>query len=350
MMYFELDDDKLTLFEKKVLDSDILSVDISPIPEGRTRARFMAIGCADRSVRLLSLDIDQCLSKISMQMLPATPVSVSLIEMKTDEKELFLNVGLDNGVLMKTSVDIITGALSDTRTRYLGNRSVSLFKVHNESMLLAISSKPWLGYIYMSKYYTVPLNCDSIDYASTFTSELCTNGIVAILDNNLMIFTVERLGDIFSQSIIPLRYTPRKIAINPDNNNIVIIESDHNVISKAEKDEYKKQIANQTNDDDYIKLDESIIGVPYIGDGKWGSCIRMLDPIENKLLDLIEFEGNEAAFSSCIMTFTNSTEMYLIVGTAKDMKLNPRSCSTASIVVFQFKENGNKIEFLHRVN
>ena len=54
---------------------------------------------------------------------------------------------------MKTSVDMITGALSDTRTRYLGKRPVSLFKVHDNSMLLALSSKPWLGYIYMSKYY-----------------------------------------------------------------------------------------------------------------------------------------------------------------------------------------------------
>jgi splicing factor 3B subunit 3 len=269
--------------------------------------------------------------------------------MKTDEKELFLNVGLDNGILMKTSVDIITGALSDTRTRYLGNRSVSLFKIQNNSMLLAISSKPWLGYIYMSKYYNVPLNSDSIDYASSFTSELCSNGIVAISDNNLVIISVENLGEIFSQLTIPLRYTPRKIAINPDNNNIVIIESDHNVISKAEKDEYKKIIAQQTNDEEYLKLNENIIGVPHIGEGKWGSCIRMLDPIEHKLLDLIEFEGNEAAFSSCIMTFSNSSEMYLIVGTAKDMKLNPRTSSTASIVVFQFKENGNKIEFLHRV-
>ena len=54
-MYFELDEDKLTLFEKKVIDSDVISIDIAPIQEGRTRARFMAVGCADRSVRLLSL-------------------------------------------------------------------------------------------------------------------------------------------------------------------------------------------------------------------------------------------------------------------------------------------------------
>ena len=251
---------------------------------------------------------------------------------------------------MKTSVDNITGALSDTRTRYLGKRSVSLFKVHNNSSILSVSSKLWLSYIFMSKHYTIPLNYESIDFASSFSSEQCLDGIVAISDNNLRIFYVERLGEIFNQTVLPLRYTPRKIVINPENNNILTIESDINVISKTEKEDFKKQIALKTDDDEYIKLSETQIGVPYI-EGKWASCIRMIDPYEHKLLDLIEFEGNEAAFSSCVMTFSNTVgELFLIVGTAKDMKLHPRSCTSASIIVFAFKENGNKIEFLHRVN
>jgi splicing factor 3B subunit 3 len=292
-------------------------------------------------------------------MLPAPPESLMMIEMgglssgiiSNDHPNLFLFVGLNNGVLMKTSVDPITGSLSDTRTRYLGSRSVSLFKtsVQGKAAVIASSSKPWLCYNYMGKYYCTNLNTDPVDYASSFSSEQCLEGIVAISENSLRIFSVERFGEIFNQTVIPLRYTPRRMVIHPDTNNIIIIESDQNVYSKREKDNIKKEIAEKSNDEEFLKLKEDQIGVPY-AEGRWASCIRMIEPYEHKILDLIEFEDNEAALSAYVMTFsTTPGEMFLIVGTAKDMKLHPRSFSQASIIVFAFREQGKKVEFLHRV-
>jgi len=360
IIYFELQGDKLEQIEKKVLDSEILSLHIGPIPEGRNKSKFLAVGCADNSIRILSLDIDQCLGKISIQMLPAPAESIIMLEMgglssgtvSNQTPNLFLFVGLNNGVLMKTSVDPITGSLSDTRTRYLGSRSVSLFKtsVQGKSAVIASSSKPWLCYNYMGKYYCTNLNTDPVDYASNFSSEQCLEGIVAISENSLRIFSVERLGENFNQTVVPLRYTPRKMVIHPDTNNIIIIESDQNSYSKREKDNIKKEIAEKSNDEEYLKLKEDQIGVPYAGEGRWASCIRMLEPYEYKILDLIEFEDNEAALSAYVMTFsTTPGEMFLIVGTAKEMKLHPRSFSQASIIVFAFREQGKKVEFLHRV-
>lgn len=321
-MYFELEDDKLNQIEKKVLDSDVISLDIGPIPEGRQRSKFLAVGCSDNYVRILSVDVDQCLTKISMQMLPGTPESVNLIELGNvgEVKQLYLNVGLNNGILMKTCVDSITGALSDIRTRYLGNKSVNIFKVtiQNSQAILASSSKPWLGYNFMNKYYTTILNNGVIDYASSFSSELCAEGIVALSGNALKIFSIERLGEVFNQTIVPLRYTPRKMIIHPENNNIITIETDQNVYPKAEKELIKKEISEKTNDKEYLKLSEEKIGVPVAGEGRWGSCIRMIEPYELKTLDLLELEENESAFSAVIMTFsTTPGEFYLIVGTAK---------------------------------
>ena len=42
---------------------------------------------------------------------------------------IFLNIGLQNGVLLRTVLDKVTGDLSDTRTRYLGSRPVKLFPI-----------------------------------------------------------------------------------------------------------------------------------------------------------------------------------------------------------------------------
>ena len=64
-----------------------------------------------------------------MQALPALPESLCLVEMGGGGREgegglgtvggLFLNIGLTNGVLLRTALDAITGDLSDTRTRWL---------------------------------------------------------------------------------------------------------------------------------------------------------------------------------------------------------------------------------------
>jgi splicing factor 3B subunit 3 len=303
-------------------------------------------------MKILSLDIEQCLSKITTLMLPAIPESLCFNEMGSDEKQLYLHIGLNIGVLMKTSVDNLTGMLSDNRTRYLGNTSVNLFKVkvQGNSSILAVSSKPWLAYTYMSKYNIVPLYTEPITYACGLHTESFSNGIVTVNNNTLRIFSVEKLGEIFTQKIIPLRYTPRKILIHPENNNIITLEAEQYSIEKKLKDSFKKQISEKTHDPEYIKLPEEQIGIPQFGEGRWGSCIRMLDPYEHKLLDLFECEGDGAAFSGCIMTFASAPkEHYLVLGTAQGMKLHPRTFNSAAIELLSFRDNGTKIEFIHRV-
>ena len=63
------------------------------------------------------------LQPLSMQALPAPAESLCVVEMGGGEGErgraagLFLSIGLQNGVLLKTSIDAVTGDLSDTRTR-----------------------------------------------------------------------------------------------------------------------------------------------------------------------------------------------------------------------------------------
>jgi splicing factor 3B subunit 3 len=56
-----------------------------------------------------------------MQALPAAAESLSIVEMGEGEPRstgsLYLNIGLQNGVLLRTVLDQITGDLADTRTR-----------------------------------------------------------------------------------------------------------------------------------------------------------------------------------------------------------------------------------------
>lgn len=81
---------------------------------------------------------------------------------------LFLQVGLNNGVLLRTEVGRTTGTLTDTRTRFLGTRAPKLFRavVKGRPAMLALTSRPWLGFSDMGRYNVVPLSYEVLDHAS----------------------------------------------------------------------------------------------------------------------------------------------------------------------------------------
>ena len=102
-------------------------MDICEVPEGRLRSKFMVAGFADSTVKILSLEPDQpkIFDKVSMLALQNAPESVCFVSLgaqKSADKQqiitqgqLYLNVGLENGVLMRQLVDNVTGVMTDSR-------------------------------------------------------------------------------------------------------------------------------------------------------------------------------------------------------------------------------------------
>lgn len=88
------------------------------------------------------------------------------------------------------------------------------------------------------------------------------------------------------------------------------------------------------------------IGYPH-GSGRWASCISIIDPIAERVLQRLDIRGNEAAVSVAVVPFTSQEgESFLIVGTGKDMVLNPRQSSAGYIHVYRFLDNGKNLEFI----
>ncbi len=256
-----------------------------------------------------------------MQALPATPESLCIVEMGGHEKEgetagtsgqLFLNIGLQNGVLLRTVLDPVTGDLADTRTRYLGSRPVKLFRVktQNNEAVLAISSRTWLSYYFQNRFHLAPLSYDSLEFASGFASEQCPEGVVAIASNTLRILALEKLGAVFNQVSHPLEYTPRKFVVH-ESGRMIIIETDHNAYTLDTKMERRQQIAQEMRDaateeeqelahqmaDAFLNEDlpESEFGAPKAGAGMWASIVRIMDPISGNTLSMLRLPQNEAA-------------------------------------------------------
>jgi splicing factor 3B subunit 3 len=130
----------------------VTALALAPVAESAQTAKFLAIALDDQTVRVISLDQNSCLQPLNMQALPnATATSLCIVEVQGAPGEpasLSLNIGLENGVLMRSTLDNVTADLSNTRTRYLGARPVKLFtiKVNGEQAVLALSAKPWLCY------------------------------------------------------------------------------------------------------------------------------------------------------------------------------------------------------------
>jgi len=374
LVYFEMDPTgQLNEYtERKEMSSEVVCMALANVPSGEQRSRFLAVGLSDNTVRIISLDPSDCLSPLSMQALPAQAESLCIAEMGGGEADsthgmLYLTIGLQNGVLLRTVLDQVTGDLSDTRTRYLGSKPVKLFRVRMQGndAILAMSSRSWLSYYYQNRFHLTPLSYETLEYASGFSSEQCPEGIVAISSNTLRILALEKLGTVFNQISHSLEYTPRKFVIHQESGNLIVIETDHNAYTELMKQQRKKQMAEEIVEaaaeeeqelaaevaSSFLEenLSEAVFGSPKAGSGMWASQIRVLNPSQGRTLQKIQLEQNEAAFSITLCKFsTHGEQLFVIVGVAKDLQLNPRQLACGYLYTYRLTQDGSHLEFIHK--
>ena len=194
IVYFEMDaDGSLAEYEeKREMTGTVTCLSLGEVPEGRLRSQFLAVGCDDSTVRVLSLDPESTLESKSVQALTSAPSALSIMAMADSTSggsALFLHIGLYSGVYLRTVLDEVTGELSDTRTRFLGPKPVKLFRVSikGQTAVLALSSRPWLGYsdTQTKAFMLTPLSYVGLEWGWNFSSEQCTEGMVGIQGQNL---------------------------------------------------------------------------------------------------------------------------------------------------------------------
>eukprot|EP01117_Protostelium_nocturnum_P009747 TRINITY_DN3484_c0_g1_i1.p1 TRINITY_DN3484_c0_g1~~TRINITY_DN3484_c0_g1_i1.p1 ORF type:complete len:1179 (-),score=412.47 TRINITY_DN3484_c0_g1_i1:140-3676(-) len=363
LFYFEVDAlGNLNERHQKFIGREILCLSIAPLLPGSRLSKFVAVGDYDNKITVLSLVDSEPLSSLVFQTLPGRPESVVIAHMSGHSNDvngtLFLNVGLQNGVLMRSAMDTQTGDLTDTRSRFLGARAVKLvrMRVKDTNAMMAFSSRTWLAYNDAStlRYQMIPLSTNALEHAATFTSSVCSDAIVAVTGNRLKVLSFERLDGFFNQTSLPLKYTPRHFIVHPQSNDLVIIESDHNATNESwipPKDESKMEEGENSEDEEennQVSQEEALLANRKPGKGRWASCIRLVSPVRNATLDVVELENNESAISLCTCVFKDrGNEVFLAVGTVKDAQLKPRSCSGGFIHLYKIvtDESGRKSKF-----
>ena len=189
LIYFAVDNEgELNEYmERKALGAGVSCMSIAEVAEGHQRTPYLAVGCEDQTVRIVSLDPDTCMDTISIQALTAQPSSICMLEMLDAAVDkvhttLFVNIGLQNGVLLRTVLDTSSGQLADTRTRFLGSRPVKLRRANlrGSPSLVALSSRTWLNYTHQGLLQFDPLIFDPLDHACALSAEVCPEGIIGI--------------------------------------------------------------------------------------------------------------------------------------------------------------------------
>ncbi|EFW19106.1 pre-mRNA-splicing factor rse1 [Coccidioides posadasii str. Silveira] len=356
IVYFEMDTDgSLAEYdEKREMSGTVTCLSLGEIPPGRVRSSFLAVGCDDSTVRILSLDPDSTLENKSVQALTSAPSALSIMSMvdsTSGGSTLYLHIGLYSGIYLRTVLDEVTGELSDTRTRFLGLKSVKLFSVSvkEQRAVLALSSRPWLGYsdLQTKNFMLTPLDYVPLEWSWNFSSEQCVEGMVGIQGQNLRIFSIEKLDNNLLQETIPLAYTPRHFVRHPEQPLFYVIEADNNILSPSTKAKLLQD--SKAANGEVAELPPEDFGYPR-GTGHWASCIQVVDPINSKaVISRIELEENEAAVSVAAVPFSSQDdETFLVVGTGKDMVVYPPSSSCGFIHIYRFQEDGKELEFIHK--
>ena len=193
--YFELEDTNGTLVElddfHPEMPGSVNALGFGPIAEGEKRTPFLAVACADETVRILTTSPVGTLDQLAIQAVTTAPVAIHIMPMKnsTGGQTLYLHIGLRSGVYIRTIINDVTGKLSGSQTRYLGPRKFefSQVTVNGESVLLAMSARTWMIYPdpQDSSLRVTPLNYEPLHHARHINLQSESDGIAALIGSEI---------------------------------------------------------------------------------------------------------------------------------------------------------------------
>ncbi|KAG5418179.1 RSE1 [Candida metapsilosis] len=333
LVYFETDpdDDQLIEYQDRLeVSSPIRSMCIST-----QQSSFAVVGFADETISVISLQRQSCLQTKSLQALSSS--ANSLVMLTHNPSTTLIHIGMDNGVYVRTKIDTFSGKLSDTRIKYLGPKPINLNRLklsEDITGVLAISSKPWIGYFHQGKYRCTPLlDIDIINGASFKSEDIGGDGIVGIHGDNLVIFSVGKEDSMFdpNQELtitdLNLRYMPRKI-IGEEKDRLFVSEVEMGINTPYATNLTKE--VKDTVDGEYYEV------FGYERGSGCASCVQLIQ--DGEIKQTLEFVKDQRIVDIVKVQFKKN--MYLVVGVTKQNDSN---------LLYTFKIDKKKnLQYIHK--
>lgn len=187
LIYFEIDEDGMLVEYQKPAKYDGRKLEclaIGPVPKGRVRSQFAAVGFDDSTLRILSLE-NPPLSTVAVQVLSSLPTSLYM-------EPGLLHIGLNNGVYVACRMNDGTGTIEEVCTRIAGSKPTkiaSFLSVEDTNLrVMILSNRTWLS---KSFGELLAINTDPLSSVSPFSSTQCPQGALAVVNESLRVFTLK---------------------------------------------------------------------------------------------------------------------------------------------------------------
>jgi splicing factor 3B subunit 3 len=367
LVYLELELPSQQLVEKARIETNgnIPALTISASVNTNIRSCFVAFATHDSFVKLLTLDPAYLLQQVTLQCIEEAYVTSLLFfdpeSTSTSCKQrhswtvgpLYMQIGLNSGVLMRIDVDRLTGKFKEPKWKFLGLQPLKLVavSVRGCKAMIALSKKPWIAYMEMERYFLSPLTYETIDGIVSVSAEEFIEGFIAIAGpksssdafGTLRFINLGSLGEIFNQQSIGLSHTPRRLVMHPEAKNILLSETDldHTLNPSSPQ--------NDNNIHDSTECHSSTLSK--YGDYRiWSSCIRLLDPCSMSIVFTKELDQGEAAISLALVTFRQAENIgkVAVVGTAMNLEPTTSGNRQSFISIYRFTTYGRTLELLHK--
>ncbi|KAF1998452.1 hypothetical protein P154DRAFT_578032 [Amniculicola lignicola CBS 123094] len=341
------------------LDDTVTCLALPEVPEGKTRASFLAVGVGDQTVRVYNLIPDhegQVLQEVSLQATSAPATAVAICNMRDRSPQgygMYLHIGLRSGVYIRTVIDEHNGELRGAQARSLGHIAIKLARVFaaGEPAVIAMGARCHISYAHpqTQNLSTTPLS--GAHFTSSFNfSGPSFKGIIAMKSSELRIFQINDLTKKLSENSIPLQYTPRKLVRDPYNELYYVVQSDNNTMPHKTRQELSAKDVNgdvsMNGEQGMGELPATEFGYPRML-GSWASCIQVIDPIAMQVTCTIELEDNKCALSAAAFSFDSQPDtFFLAVGVAKDLIFSPFHFTSGGVRLYKLTSRST-LEFLH---
>eukprot|EP01129_Flabellula_baltica_P016693 TRINITY_DN9028_c0_g1_i1.p1 TRINITY_DN9028_c0_g1~~TRINITY_DN9028_c0_g1_i1.p1 ORF type:complete len:1082 (+),score=177.39 TRINITY_DN9028_c0_g1_i1:13-3258(+) len=339
--YIELENDELVEINRFQYSKGIRVNAISLSP-ATSDIQYLAVADAQSNLRIFSLSREDSFRCLSSYKLNSKVKSLLFSEVNG---ELHINAGDKDGKLLGYT---FTGSEIRARTTVtVGNKPVKICSVEidKKQVAVSLSTKTWITFNSSGGIKTIPLGTlTPFNYVTSFCSEDCPEGIVAVSGTTMCIYSIDDLDQPFRQEVIPLSYTPKASIVNPQNDNLIIIQGDDGTYSKKEREEIarKQSITGDINADEKTSITD-----PAPDFGTWASCVSSVD-LNMLELNNFELEGNESVVSISICRFvTRKLDIHVVIGTVKDLVYSPNKSFKCGNLRTYIMDTNSNFEFIH---
>ena len=355
LIYFLFADNKLEEVARASLTTEIVCMTLFIKQNLRQHSTFAVLGLKDKSIRVFSLEKDFCLMKMSSQFLPAVPENIVI-------QHSHVLTALSNGVLCRTHIDELTGALSEARTRVMTDgQPLKMFPVTvgNTKAVVLSGNKHYLGYFDRNsgKFELQHLIIDNtretspetltdlkfvIDYHIDLIMIMDVNGLIKICK-----VSIPKTG--FTSKTRNLELTGRRLLINSEHQNLIIVQTQNRVISRQSKQIMATQLCTSLGLDqsELPPLDAELLHFG-VKASSWESKISVVNPITLQEIFNVRLAPDEHILETQLLNFKGAdNESFLLVSVATHHDVLANQFRSARVDLYIFENDGKGLSLFH---